>query len=87
MSATVAARPSDLLGKARLFTSAATEAFEDGAHKARRAWKRGARGFEDYRDDALHQVRRRPFSSLGAATALGLVMGAAIAWMIGRDRY
>jgi ElaB/YqjD/DUF883 family membrane-anchored ribosome-binding protein len=81
MSAMAAVRPAEWADKARSFTSAASDALEDGAYRARRAWKRGARGAAEYRDEARHQLSRHPFSAVGAGVMLGIAVGAAVTWI------
>jgi hypothetical protein len=66
--------------------SAIPKAVEDGASRARRAWKRGTRDAAEYRDEARHQLSRHPFAAVGAGVMLGVAFGAAVTWMF-TDRH
>ena len=66
--------------------SLAADAVDDGVHTARRAIKSVRRGVEelgDFKDEAVHRVKRHPLRALGVAGGVGLVLGLAIGW-IGR---
>ncbi len=69
----------------RRLKEAAVDAVEDGMHAARRAIE-SARHYADelgdLKDEAAHQVKRRPLQMVGAALSVGLVLGAVMAWIV-----
>jgi len=70
--------------EARLLKSLATDAIEDGVHAAERAItlaKRRAEKLADFKDEAVHRVRRQPLRALGIALGAGLVLGVAVGWI------
>ena len=78
---------SHLSHRARLATSMAKDAAEDGIHAARRALKsaqRSAERLEDYRDDAARYVKRRPLTIVTITLASGLAIGFLCGWAVGR---
>ena len=68
----------------RLLKSLATDAIEDGVHAAERAItlaKRRVEKLADFKDEAVHRVRRQPLRALGIALGAGLVLGVAVCWI------
>jgi len=61
--------------KARLFTSLAADAVEDGVYAARRAARVAKRDLEDARDELVHQVKQKPFQALAIALVAGVGLG------------
>jgi len=61
--------------------SLVTEAMEDGVHSARRAMKYGRYAAEDAIGDALHTMRRKPLQVMGAALAVGVLIGGFLSWI------
>jgi ElaB/YqjD/DUF883 family membrane-anchored ribosome-binding protein len=75
--------------EARLAKSIVKDAVEDGIHAARRALKSARRSveqLEDYKDDAVHYVKRRPVKSAVIAATSGLAIGLVFGWVVGRRR-
>ena len=72
--------------EAQLLKSVARDAIEDGIHAARRGIRRGVREFEDVKDQAILGVRRRPLQTVAGMFGIGLALGVAVGWMIGRRR-
>jgi ElaB/YqjD/DUF883 family membrane-anchored ribosome-binding protein len=74
--------------EARLVTSMARDAGEEGVHAAKRAIKharrRGVEALEDLKEEAAHYVKRQPFKALGLAFGVGLQLGLLMAWVGGR---
>lgn len=54
------------------------ETIEEGLNAARRAAKRGVEELHDLKEEASHQVKRRPIESVGTAFGFGLVIGAVV---------
>ena len=74
--------------EARLLKSLATDAVEDGVHRARRALRSLERRVENLatvKDEAVHRVRRQPLQAMGIALGAGLVLGLAVGWFGGRS--
>jgi ElaB/YqjD/DUF883 family membrane-anchored ribosome-binding protein len=71
--------------EARLVTSMARDAGEEGVHAAKRAMRRvrrqGVEALEDFREDAAHYVKRQPLKAVGIAVGAGLLMGAVVGWL------
>ncbi len=72
--------------EARLFKSLAQDAIEGGIHDAKRGIRRRIRQCEDMRDEAALRIRRRPLQSVGGVFGVGLALGIAAGWIIGRKR-
>jgi ElaB/YqjD/DUF883 family membrane-anchored ribosome-binding protein len=74
--------------EARLVKSLAYDAIEDGAHEAKRATKksvqRSIERLEDIKDEGVHYVKRQPLKAIAMAALVGLMVGMAGAWIIGR---
>ena len=73
--------------EARMVTSMAKDAGEEGVHAVKRAMKRVRRGvetLEDMKDEAGHYVKRQPFKAVGVAAGVGLLLGVAVGWIGGR---
>jgi ElaB/YqjD/DUF883 family membrane-anchored ribosome-binding protein len=73
--------------EARLVTSLARDAGEEGVHAAKHLLKRvrrTAEHVEDLKDDAAYYVKRRPFEAVGIAASVGLLLGIAVGWIGGR---
>jgi ElaB/YqjD/DUF883 family membrane-anchored ribosome-binding protein len=73
--------------EARLVTSVAKDAGEEGVHAAKRLLKRARRtaeNLEDMKDYASYQMKRQPFKAVGLAVGAGLVLGVAVGWVAGR---
>jgi len=73
--------------EAQLLKSFATDAVDDGVHAAKRAMKslrRGVEEFGDFKEEALHRVKRQPLKAVGVALGVGLVLGVAAGWTGGR---
>lgn len=64
---------------------AAADAVEHGIDAAKRALKQGRRAGEDLVDDAEHQVKQHPLSTLGALFSIGLGLGAVIGILLTRN--
>lgn len=72
--------------EARRLKALAADAVEDGVHAAKRAMTSARRGVEklgDFRDEAVHRVKRQPLRAVGLSLGIGLVVGLAVGW-IGR---
>ena len=71
--------------EARLVTSMARDAGEEGVHAAKRAIRRvrrrGVEALEDFSEEAAHYVKRRPFRAVGIGVGTGLLMGAVVGWI------
>ncbi|MBZ5558059.1 MAG: hypothetical protein LAO77_12365 [Acidobacteriia bacterium] len=61
--------------EAKVFTSIASDAVEDGVHAAKRAVTRGVRDLADMRDTAEYKIKRAPFAAIGLAFGAGVVLG------------
>ena len=73
--------------EARLLKSLATDAAEDGVHTAKRAitsLKRRVEELADFKDEAVHRVKRPPLRAVGIALGVGLVLGLAVGWTVRR---
>ena len=84
-----AKRAAHLTHEAGMAKSIIQDAVEDKIYAAKRALKlarRRVEQFQDYKEDAVRYVRRRPFTSMGIALASGLMIGVCIAWTAGRRR-
>jgi ElaB/YqjD/DUF883 family membrane-anchored ribosome-binding protein len=71
----------------QVLKSFAAEAVDDGVKAARRAIKsvkRGVEEVEDYKDEAVHRIRRRPLAAVGIAAGVSFVAGMALGWVGGR---
>jgi ElaB/YqjD/DUF883 family membrane-anchored ribosome-binding protein len=78
-----------LAHEAQLAKSMIHDTVEDKIYAAKRALKiarRRVEQLEDYNDDAIRYVRRRPFVSLAIALASGLMIGAGVSWVATRQR-
>ena len=67
--------------------SAATETFDQGAQAARQAMKavrRGVEEVEEFKDETVHRIRRRPLAALGIAAGASFLFGVALGWIGGR---
>jgi len=64
---------------------AVADAVEDGIDAAKRALKQGRRAAEDLVDDAEHQVKQHPVSTVGAFFSIGLGLGAVIGILLTRN--
>jgi ElaB/YqjD/DUF883 family membrane-anchored ribosome-binding protein len=70
--------------EARLVTSVAKDAREEGIHAAKRLIKRvrrTAESFDDLKDDAAYYVKRQPFKALAIAAAAGVLLGVTLGWI------
>jgi hypothetical protein len=68
----------------RMLKTLAADAVEDGVHAARRAMTSARRGVEklgDFKDEAVHRVKRQPLRAVGLSLGLGLVAGFAVGWL------
>ena len=75
--------------EARLLTSMARDAGEDGIYAARRAIRRAQRRLEtlqDLKDDAAQYVKRQPLKAVAIAFGVGVPIGMLLAWVGGRFR-
>jgi ElaB/YqjD/DUF883 family membrane-anchored ribosome-binding protein len=75
--------------EARLVKSLAQDAIEDGVHAAKRAVKSAHQSIErleDIKDEGVHYVRRQPLKAIAMAAGIGLAVGMAAGWIIGRFR-
>jgi ElaB/YqjD/DUF883 family membrane-anchored ribosome-binding protein len=63
----------------------ARDAGEEGVHAAKRAFRRvrrqGLEALEDFREDAAHYVKRKPFTAIGIAVGAGVLIGAVVSWI------
>ena len=69
--------------EARLLKSLAVDAVEDGVHATKRAitsLKRSIEELADFKDEAVHRVKRQPLRAVGIALGVGLVLGLAVGW-------
>jgi ElaB/YqjD/DUF883 family membrane-anchored ribosome-binding protein len=69
--------------EAKMFTSLASDAVDDGVHAAKRAVTRGVRDLADARDTAEYRIKRAPFAAVGLAFGAGVLLGAigcGLAW-------
>ena len=64
---------------------AVADAVEDSIDAAKRPLKQGRRAAEDLVDDAEHQVKQHPLSTLGAFFGIGLGLGAVIGVLLTRN--
>ena len=68
--------------EARLATSIARDAGEEGVHTAKRVLKRVRRGgveaLEDFKEETAHYVKRQPFRAVGIAAGIGLLVGVVV---------
>jgi hypothetical protein len=76
----------DTMHKASRAASSAAEAIEDGVAAARRAAKQGGYAAAELYDDARRRVQRNPVEAVIATFAAGVATGAAISWIINRQR-
>ena len=60
--------------------AAVSETLDDGVAAARRSLKRSRYAVEDRLEEAAHNIKRHPFSSL----AIGFAAGAALAFLVPR---
>jgi ElaB/YqjD/DUF883 family membrane-anchored ribosome-binding protein len=81
-AADVVRQASHVSHEARLFKSVAADAIEDGMYAAKRAWKRGARELDDFRDEATHRVKQEPLKALGIAAGAGLFLGVVLGFLL-----
>jgi ElaB/YqjD/DUF883 family membrane-anchored ribosome-binding protein len=73
----------------RLAKSVARGTIEDGVYAAKRALKRVQRGVEtmEYvKDGTARYVKRQPFTALGIAAGVGVLVGACVGWFSTRRR-
>lgn len=76
--------------EARMVTSMARDAGEEGVRAAKRAMrrlKRGVETLEDMKDDAAHYVKRQPLKAVGVAAGVGLLAGVVIGCIGARQRH
>ncbi|HJZ68310.1 MAG TPA: hypothetical protein VKF81_09330 [Blastocatellia bacterium] len=73
---------SNLGREASRFKGTVTDAVEDSLVSAKRAVKRGYSSAEDLVDEASHQIKRYPLSSVIGAFAVGAFVG----WLLFRNR-
>jgi ElaB/YqjD/DUF883 family membrane-anchored ribosome-binding protein len=88
---TMAARVADTVRRvahasheARLLTSVAEDAIEDGVYAAKRAVKSAQKRFdavEDLKDETVRRVKRQPFKAVGVAFGAGLALGVIAGWI------
>lgn len=64
---------------------AVADALEDGVKATRRAVKQGRRGAEDLVDDAEHQIKQHPLSTVGTSFGIGLGLGVVIGMLLARN--
>lgn len=76
----------DFAREARDLKGKASEALEDGVHRARRTVKRGLHDLEDLRDEAVVQVKRKPLAAIGVTFMAGLVVGVCVGLLGRRGR-
>ena len=82
-------RAAHLTHEAQLAKSMMQDAVEDKIYAAKRALTHARRRVEqlqDYKDDAIRYVRRRPLSAVAIALTSGLVIGVGVGWATGRRR-
>jgi len=75
--------------EARVLLSVAEDTIEDGVRAARRAVKsvrRRAEEIEDFKDEAIHRVKRQPLRAVGAAFGTGLAIGFVAGFVVRRPR-
>jgi ElaB/YqjD/DUF883 family membrane-anchored ribosome-binding protein len=70
--------------KASRAASAVGDALEDGVTAARRAAKHGSDAAVEFYDDTKKRIQRNPIETVVVATAIGIVAGAAIGWVLRR---
>jgi len=76
----------DTIHKASRAASSAAAAIEDGVGAARRAVKQGGYAAAELYSDARRRVQRNPVEAVVATFAAGIAAGAAISWMMKRQR-
>jgi ElaB/YqjD/DUF883 family membrane-anchored ribosome-binding protein len=76
----------DALREASKLKSVVAEAVDDGVRSASQAIKRGRYAAEDALEEAEHTIKQRPFQSMGAAFAAGLLAGGIVVWLGSRRR-
>ena len=68
--------------------AAMSAAVDEGKEAARRAVRRGIRAFGDLEQDALHEVRRHPGTTvaltLGVGIGVGMGAGLLLGWLLAR---
>ena len=72
--------------EAHVLKPLAADVLEDGVHATKRAivsLTRRIEEFADFKDEAVHRVKRQPLRAVGIALGSGLVLGLAAGW-IGR---
>jgi ElaB/YqjD/DUF883 family membrane-anchored ribosome-binding protein len=72
-------------GEASRLKAAASHAVEDAVTDAKRLAKRSRYAAEDLMEDAAHRVKRDPLRSVTLGFAIGLGMGALVAWVATRN--
>ena len=70
--------------KASRAASAVADALEDGGGAARRVTKQGSHAAAELLAETRKRVQRHPIETVAAAFAVGIVVGAAIRWMLKR---
>jgi ElaB/YqjD/DUF883 family membrane-anchored ribosome-binding protein len=71
----------DTLREVSRIRSIVTNAVEDGIHSANQAIRHGRQAAEEAIEEAKHAVKQRPFQSVGAAFAAGILAGGLLAWI------
>jgi ElaB/YqjD/DUF883 family membrane-anchored ribosome-binding protein len=67
--------------EARMVTSIARDAGEEGVHAAKRVIRRGVETLEDLKDETAHAVKRQPFRAIAIAAGVGLLVGVVVGWI------
>ena len=68
-----------------VLNDAVDRAGKQARQTARQVARRGAEAAEEFRDDAERKIRKYPMESIGVAFGAGLVIGAALFFLIRRD--
>jgi ElaB/YqjD/DUF883 family membrane-anchored ribosome-binding protein len=75
--------------KVKSAKAAMSAAVDDGKEAARRAVRRvrrGIRAVEDLEEDALHEVRRHPGTTVALSFGVGMGVGLLLGWFLARTR-